>query len=229
MQSEKKDSKLPRPWFITFNAVWKQLEIFRVFMEALEAEGAFSNFPYHQKRMDDSQLHTTVISLLKITDWPDEHSVETLVSNCLDDWITGLDFAPLKKVFTEFSLEAYEVRYFDTVSAVQFRCLDGRVAAFRQSVREFYRSEIDRLKDHLADSQVCSELQIDLSRNIGGHLHSAIARSTSNNETIKLSWSSLPLSIPAVRVEEIKLLVSDESMSNRLARIDGRFKNLRYS
>jgi hypothetical protein len=204
----------PRPWFIAFNSAWDQQNCFPVFKERLNQLRIFDDLPFHQVQMPEKQLHTTVISLIRITDWPDDLCIERTLIEKLKAWLPHLDLHALRSAFKGFKLDAYEVRYFDTVTAIQFQCDEREVVRFRQYIRNNFRSPIEGFTRELEELEIRARFEIDLQRFESGHLHSAISRSPYPCDLAKETRMSRKLDGLSFNINRITLMISDESMGN---------------
>jgi|688.fasta_scaffold440772_1 hypothetical protein len=164
--------------------------------------------------MPEKQLHTTVISLIRISDWPGCLCIERTLIDKLKVWLPYLDLNSLRSAFKGFNLDAYQVRYFDTVTAIQFRCDEKEVIRFRQYIRDNLRSPIEGFISELEGLGIKGSIEIDLPRFADGHLHSAIARSPYPCDLIKESRISRELDGLSLNINRINLMISDESMGN---------------
>lgn len=198
-----------RPWFISISAVLESARNFPEFQEEARKQLAFK--PAHQIEVPEHIWHFTVLPLVKVRGLGGGPSSAEAEMTRL--WHNHADLLPtVKEITSQWSL---------SVELDSFRCYnDGLcpnlkssdLADLREELKKVYTPFHDALRQ---EHGVTSEWK-DGTKTKGDRCYGSIARAPAPEDDI-LRWERKPDEPITLTFDEIKLVISDEFLSNPAA------------
>lgn len=206
----------PRPWFLSLAALWNDDAKAAQHLDAALARLRTTPlFPYHHMEVASHSRHLTVFAILRINALPSSTESFRDFSSYLISSLTA-DFQILNRLTELFgaglSLDAYELRVFDSGTAIQFQG-GKQLAAFRDGAREVLDEPVMGLARAYGEG-IIDPLVEDHAKSRGSHAFGSIARSP-NRVDGPIERFRVALQ-PPVRFQfaRIHLLTSDDALTN---------------
>jgi hypothetical protein len=205
-----------RPWFLSLTGIWSDdADAVAQLNLALTALEPSAPYPHHQFAVRHEARHLTILAILRINDIPSPTPSFRDFSRHLISSITaepGLLNRLTKQFGAGLVLDAYEIRAFDSGTAVQFQGT-SQLGDFRDNAREILTEPVSRLVAAYPDGTI-DPLVDDPIKSRGERAFGSIARSPSRSdppaERFRVSLD------PPVKFNfrRIHLLTSDEFLTN---------------
>ena len=202
----------PRPWYLSITARFRDAAGHADLKQVIE--GTVDGYvPGHHLRLAESAWHFTVLAIARLSIRSPSRAADDAALETLRRTVAARSGIPefLERSFEGFSMEAYEVRAYDTTTSVQLRSRDDRLTRFRDSARaEFQQLDLPSLS---TEETSVSSILTDTWKNHGGNAFGAVARASGRDEATVLRYS---LPVPPVRLEfdTVHLVCSDETLTN---------------
>jgi hypothetical protein len=203
-----------RPWFLTVTTKWTWSPDFSALKENLATAGVLDHLPFHHILLRDEIWHLTIATLLKVDQWADNETGEQSMQRCFQS--AKLHLERLEDIaFAKFELFPFEVRCYDSGTAVQFKCEDDALALLRDRIRVNLGPVMERVAKELGGEGHGIRATFNEPRNHGSCGYGSIARSPFRLESGACAWIR-PLSRMRMRINKISIAASDEAFVNEL-------------
>ncbi len=225
MSDKEQGYQLPRPWYISLTAVWKEAKNFPDLLKLVTRTNASRPAGNHV-HMPQGCWHFTVLAIMKLSGCPGgtpnmrEFAGRVFEPIRRDNAIVKA----LQKGFKGFAAEVYEVRCTDKGMTLQFECKEP-LEDFRNHARRVLGAPVSALVGLHTNSEtgrrfreawgvpLVESILDDPKKNYGTQAFGSIARSPCRSECDIERWRE-PLERVALKFDRIHLLVSDEMLTN---------------
>lgn len=205
----------PRPWFLSFTAIWKEAEDFNALRE--KSRVFLRCIPFNHLPVKKDYWHCTVLPLLRTRKFLSGVSAEDfMLSLCENIWDS---FSPKVVSLPPLRVEANSVIAFDLGTCIQFSSIDGSLKSIRDNLRNHTQAHIDQLLTR--NDCLVSELEPPNRKNSGNDTYGSIARALTQ-ESDSVRWQLKIEPKISLRFMGIYLLASDEYLSNPSAHDNAR-------
>ncbi len=206
----------PRPWYISLTAILNDDTKATTKLEKVLSEMDISSiYPQHHIEVNSIARHLTILALLRINTLPSSFTNYCEFSRCLFSSLITDDHV-LKLITNYFgfglSLDAYELRIFDSGTVIQFRG-NQELASFREVAKVALLKPVTKLVNSFPEGTTESLID-DPVKNVGNHAFGSIARSPTLSEIhIERYRKTLKREVN-FNFRYIHLLVSDDALTN---------------
>jgi len=222
MSEKEQGPLLPRPWYTSLTAVWKDADKFAALVKPSKALQLAGN---HVLIPEDC-WHFTVLAIMKLNGHPDgTQNMREFADRVFEPIRSDNDVRQrLQNGFKCFTAEVYEVRCSDKGMTLQFECGE-RLRDFRNHARRVLSEPVAALVSLHTNSEtgrrfreargipLVESILDDPNKNYGTRAFGSIARSPCWSDASNERWSE-PLKGVGLKFNRIHLLVSDEMLTN---------------
>jgi hypothetical protein len=219
-------SQLPRPWYISLTAVWKDAANYPNPNDLIAALRVPSQLAGNHVLIPQHCWHFTVLAIMKLNGQPDgTQNIRVFAGRIFEPIRSDKALlGTLRGGFRPFTAKVDEVRCYDDGMVLQFECgeplkgfrnhartaLDGPVSVL---VSRHTNSEAGRRFKEEWGVELVESILDDPNRNYGTRAFGSIARSPCRSDGSTERWREQLDGVDLV-FREIRLLVSDEMLTN---------------
>lgn len=225
MACEQCRPQLPRPWYISLTAVWR---------EGSKSDSELRKVvaPYLLRRAGHHLLvplrswHFTVLAIMQFNGHPKAQNMRDFARSVFSTLRSKKKLlTDLQSEFLPFNADAYEIRCYDDALALQFHC-GKELGRFRNHARDLLSEPVAELTTWHKNSvdgqlfrvdsrvELVESILYDRNKNFDTRAYGSIARSPCPSDDSIERWRE-SLDGPSLEFNKIHLLVSDEMLTNR--------------